>query len=301
MTFEASWIERQLSLSPDDFIAQSEAQFYQSLRQAAQLARSHEIVLLAGPSASGKTTSASLLSREMERLCGGRVYTVSLDDFYLNNGCGPKNSDGSDDYETVYALDLDCLHECLYRLITVREADLPIFDFITGKRSRERRKISLKENDRLVIEGLHALNPVIIGDLPKDELLFLYISVSSRVVQDGHVLLNKRNLRFLRRLVRDSRFRASSPENTFELWEQVLYGENQYLFPHEGNAQYKINSFLPYEPAVFAAEALPLLASVDENSRFYPKARLLSESLRHFTTLTPHMVPGHSILREFIG
>ena len=299
--YEAQQIESQLSCSASDFIADCEKQFHGYLCHAAELAFQREIVLLAGPSASGKTTSAALLAREIERVVGGRAYTVSLDDFYLNNGCGPKNADGSDDFETVYALDLDALQSCLVRLLTKREADLPMFDFVTGKRKRQTKKICLDKNDRLIIEGLHALNPLITGDLPKNELLLLYISVSSRVAENGGVLLSKRDLRFLRRLVRDARFRASSPENTFDLWQQVLFGEDRYLFPYEGNAQYKINSFLPYEPALFAAEAIPLLLTVDEDSRFYPKAQTLLAALRRFQTLSPQQVPADSILREFIG
>ncbi len=260
-----------------------------------------EIVMLAGPSSSGKTTTAKRLKANLEQR-GYNVNTISLDDFYLDKGTGPKNSDGSDDYESVHALDIPCLKECLLKLLNDGFAEFPEFDFTSGKRLAKSRGVALGKNDVIIIEGLHALNPIITDTLPKARLVKIYISLSSRIYnEDMGIVLNKRNLRFTRRLVRDYKFRGSSTQNTFTLWDNVLLGENIYLMPYRELADIKINSIHIYEPCVFRNEAIKLLDMVDLDSEHYPAAQRLIKSLKKFKPLPAELVPQTSLLREFLG
>ena len=302
INYQISYINSSMSADPEGFVRECEANFRAEVNEAARLAvqNGSRIVMLAGPSSSGKTTTAAFLD-EWFTVRGGNAYVVSLDDFYLNRGEGPKREDGTDDYETVYALDIPCITDRLSRLLKTGEASLPIFDFMTGRRSPETRDIRLEKDDILVIEGLHALNPVITDGLPQDSLCLTYISVSSRVCAENNIYLNKRDLRFIRRLIRDYKYRDSSPERTFSLWRGVLTGEDEYLFPFSGRAHIRINSFHPYEPCVFAHQAIALLDSVPEDSVYYKNARLLSQKLSGFAYAPENITPQDSLLREFLG
>ena len=300
--YELSSIREQLQATPSAYISSCEEEFHRAVEEAVLSAveEGRKLLMLAGPSASGKTTTAGFLADYIHRR-GGRAYTVSLDDFYLNNGTGPKNPDGTNDYESVESLDIPLFCRCMLQLLEERRTKLPLFDFVAGRRMDKTREVVLQELDFLIIEGLHALNPKIIDELPKEALFLLYISVSSRVRTGERQILSKRDTRLLRRLVRDYHFRASSPENTFTLWQQVCAGETHYLFPFEENAQYKINSFLGYEPAVFAAVAPDLLRRIPAESPYYQKAQELIQALSYFEPLPGELVPGDSLLREFIG
>ena len=300
--YQISYITSSMSADPAGFVRECEANFRAEVSAAASLAvkNGSKLVMLAGPSSSGKTTTASILD-EWITARGGEAYVVSLDDFYLNRGEGPKREDGTDDYETVYALDIPCITDRLYRLLKTGRALLPMFDFVTGRRSAQTHDIRLKKEDILVIEGLHALNPVITGGLPQDLLCLAYISVSSRVCAENNIYLNKRDLRFIRRLIRDYKYRNSSPERTFALWRGVLTGEDEYLFPFSDRAHIRINSFHPYEPCVFAHQAIALLDSVPEDSVYYKNARLLSQKLSGFAYAPENITPQDSLLREFLG
>lgn len=300
--YELASIRAQLQSSASAYIKSCDAAFHQAVEAAAlsAIGERRKLLMLAGPSASGKTTTARFLADVIRRK-GGRAYTVSLDDFYYDNGKGPKNPDGTNDYESVDSLDIPMFCRCMMQLLDGRMTELPVFDFITGRRSEKTRSLVLAQQDCLIIEGLHALNPQITSNLPRETLFLLYISVSSRVRTGERQILSKRDTRLMRRLVRDYHFRASSPENTFALWQQVCAGETRYLFPFEENAQYKINSFLGYEPAVFAAAAPDLLRRIPAESPYYQKAQELLHALSYFEPLSSELVPGDSLLREFIG
>lgn len=260
-----------------------------------------EIVMLAGPSSSGKTTTAKKLCEELLKL-GIDSYTVSLDDFYLDNCDAPRFSDGSPDFETVDALDIKCFERTVKSLIENNEAYIPQFDFLNGKRKEEYKKLQIKDSDVIIVEGLHALNPLITEHLPKERLLKIYISVSSRIYgEKGDIILNKRNLRFLRRLVRDYKFRGNSVEKTFKMWVSVRYGEDTYLFPFKENADININTIHLYEPCVLKDTAMQLLGAVDKNSKFYNESQRLMQSLDKFPSIDSGVVPENSLLREFIG
>lgn len=262
----------------------------------------HSLILLAGPSASGKTTTAGMLSKQL-RLRGRDSITVSLDDFYKKRGDYPMRPDGLPDYESVYSLDLPFMTESLTALIQTGKADLPKYDFSVGERSPERRSVSLGKRDVAIVEGIHALNPLISDYLPKEYVLKLYVNVSSRVFSEekASFSLFRRDIRLIRRLCRDNRFRGTSPERTFEMWHAVVEGEFKYLFPYENTADIKIDSFHLYEPAVFRDEAIFMLAKIDESSRYYEYTRRLMDSLNDFTTVEREEVPCYSLLREFLG
>lgn len=260
----------------------------------------YDIVLLAGPSSSGKTTTAGILSQKIQK-SGRNAYTVSLDDFYMNRDDIPLNEDGMKDYENVTALDIGLIHKCFNDLIEERKAELPVFDFTTGKRSDKTKHIELEKNDVIIVEGLHALNPVITDGLDESHLYRIYISVSSRVTgDDGKILLNKRNLRLIRRMIRDYSHRNSPVENTFFMWQGVLKGEDKFLFPFESYANVKINSFHAYETCIFKNEALRLLNEVGEDSEFYEKAQELIGAISLFEEIEPSLLPKTSLLNEFL-
>lgn len=260
----------------------------------------YDIVLLAGPSSSGKTTTAGIIAEKINR-SGRNAYIVSLDDFYLNIEDIPVNEEGMKDYENVTALDIELMHKCFNDLIVNRKAELPIFDFMTSHRSQKTKHIELEKDDVIIVEGLHALNPVITDGLDEGHLYRIYISVSSRVSDsNGRILLNKRNLRLIRRMIRDYRHRNSPVEHTFFMWQGVLKGEDKFLFPFETYADVKINSFHAYEPCIFRHEALRLLNEVGKESEFFEKAQELIGVIGLFEEIEPTLLPEKSLLNEFL-
>ncbi len=289
---------------PAELVRRSETRFDNILNDiTARIAGDdgREIVMLAGPSASGKTTTANKIAQKCTAR-GMQTYVVSLDDFYLDRDKIPRDESGKPDFETVYALDLPKFSETIHLLLSGVATDLPIFDFTTGKRSDEVRTVTLGEQDAVVVEGLHALNPLITDALPQKNLLKIYISVSSRIYNEkGKIILNKRNLRFLRRMTRDYLFRASSVENTYNLWESVRNGEDKYLFPYRDCADVKINSVHLSAPCVFRDTCLAMLENADLSGEQKKDAEELAAALRLFVPISPSLIPETSLLREFLG
>ncbi len=293
-----------LACNPSEFIAECTETYRRRISEAAHgIFSNHnrKIVMLAGPSSSGKTTTARFLSEEINRL-GGKAYTVSLDDFYLPRTVQyPLDENGKPDFECVEALDLDLLHSSLRQLAVNGKADLPVFDFKTGERINNAKTIELCENDVIIVEGLHALNPVITETLDESKLYKIYISVSSRVYDNnGDVLISKRDLRLIRRSVRDYLFRSMPVERTLEIWGSVMRGEDKYLFPFENLADIKINSFHPCEPCIFSRKAVELLRDVGKGE-FKEKADSLIFKLSLFENIDYSVLPADSLLREFTG
>ena len=293
-----------LALEPKKFIDDCSRYYHSRVSEIADMIfndKSKKIVMLAGPSSSGKTTTANILSEKLIRK-GSMAYTVSLDDFYHPHSVGyPLDENGKPDYECVEALDIELIHSCFGELIRNGRAELPVFDFHSGERINNAKKVELSENDVIIVEGLHALNPVITETLDEDSLYRIYVSVSSRVYEeDGSVLLSKRDLRFIRRMVRDYDFRSTSAERTFEIWQSVMRGEDKYLFPFEGNADIKLNSFHPCEPCVLSEKAIRLLKSVISDE-YREKAALMINKLTRFRNTDYSILPADSLLREFTG
>ncbi|MCR4616037.1 MAG: nucleoside kinase [Clostridiales bacterium] len=260
-----------------------------------------KIIMLAGPSSSGKTTTAGKLSQALLKN-GVKAHEISLDDFYLNREDAPLMDDGTPDFETVHALDLPLLKTKLSELLKNGESELPLFDFNVGRRSDKSEYLKLEENDLVIIEGLHALNPIIIQELDTEKILKLYVSVSSRIYDEKQrIILNKRNLRFVRRMLRDEKFRASPIEHTYSLWDSVLHGEDLYLTPYKRYADMLINSIHIYEPCVFGAEAIKMLKTLPPENKHFNDSQRLIRALECFEPIDSSLVPTDSLLREFLG
>lgn len=258
------------------------------------------LVMLAGPSSSGKTTTAGLIKKLVSE-SGRNAVTVSLDDFYLDQTNAPKFPDGRPDFETVHALDIEKIVFCLRELIGTGKTDLPIFDFNTRKPSPQVNHTKIGENDVVIVEGLHALNPLITDPFENEALLKLYVSVSSRITDAEKVIFSKRDIRFLRRMIRDYKFRNSPVDFTFYLWKAVRTGEDKYLFPFSDRADIKIDSIHPYEVCVYKKLACELLVQIEKESPYYHRACELMQKLSLMKELDRSFVPENSLLREFIG
>lgn len=259
------------------------------------------ILMLAGPSSSGKTTTAKKLSEHL-REDGIISYTISLDDFYIGPESAPISEDGTPDFETIHALDLQLLNKVITDILSIGESDIPRFDFSERRRSDKTMHLELGERDVVIFEGLHALNPLITDSFPSDRLIKLYVSVSTRIYDDdGNVVLSKRDLRLLRRIVRDYKHRNSSVDYSFNIWQNVVKGEDKYLFPFEYRADMKLNSFHSYEPCVLRDEAINVLSTLQGSSKFSEKRDSLVENLKKFTPLSQDLIPPTSLLNEFAG
>ncbi|MBR2454833.1 MAG: nucleoside kinase [Clostridia bacterium] len=298
------YINEQALKNPTDFVLKCEERYNNIIEDIAKritTEKGREIVMLAGPSSAGKTTTARKLCENLNEK-GVKTYVLSLDDFYLNRADIPYLPDGTQDYETVYALDLPLFTECVNKLLMGERVKNPVFDFTTGKRSdKEYNEITLGKEDVVIIEGLHALNPVITEKI-KGKLLKIYINVSSRIYDNrGNIILNKRNMRFVRRMVRDFKFRDSTVENTYKLWNNVTAGEDKYLFPFRDNADIKINTIHLYESCVLKSQALPLLYESEISDEYKDDAKKLCKALEKFEDINISSVPEDSLLREFLG
>ena len=256
------------------------------------------LLMLAGPSSSGKTTTARLLKQKLTEK-GRSATVVSLDDFYLLQDNPHTFEDGTVDYETVEALDLPLISKCLHELCDEGESELPEFCFKTKKRSCFKR-LTVSEDEIIIVEGLHALNPAITDPLSDERMRLYYVSVSSRITDGEKVLFTKRDLRFIRRLIRDYHHRSSDVEYTFYLWRAVRMGEDRYLFPYSTRAERKIDSIHPYETAIFRDTGIKLLDRVAEDSVYYEAATKLKEKLQRFVSLSREALPVNSLLEEFI-
>ncbi len=296
-------ISELLRLDPHWLIRKEGERYEKEIRTvAARVGAMHGrcLVLLSGPSASGKTTTAFKLEHQL-RAHGREVHTVSLDNFYRGYGKAPRLPDGSYDYETVEALDLPLLEACMQELIADGCTRLPVFDFLVHAPATERVELCIPEDSIVIFEGIHALNPRLRQHLPADNLFKIFINVMSSVNDDGGELLSARDMRLVRRLLRDVRFRNSSPDNTMDMWRQVVRGEDLYLFPYVDTADAVFDTTHAYEPAMLGAQLLPLLREMPADSRYIETAQRLIAALSEFEPLSEHLLPDNALLREFIG
>lgn len=290
--------------NPEKFVADCAERYRAAVTDCAEKIfadTDKKIVMLAGPSSSGKTTTAKILSGIIEKL-GGKAYSVSLDDFYRshNEPDYPRNEKGEEDYECVESLAIDLIREKIASLVSGKETLLPEFDFSTGMRNDDVKSIDLGENDIIIIEGLHALNPLITQGIDEKNIFKIYVSVSTRIYEDnGEVMLSKRDLRFIRRSVRDYFTRSMSIKRTFDIWQSVSDGEDKYLFPFEDYADVKIDSFHPCEPCLIKDVAIRLL-SEEDLEEYSGKAEQLRERLKKFRSIDASLLPEDSVLKEFI-
>lgn len=275
-------------------IKAEEARYEQQLVDiAGTVSRSSDIklVLISGASCSGKTTTTAKLSRYIARE-GKHAVVVSIDDFYKDYVDSPTRPDGSKDLETIESIDLDYLHFFLSELMAGRTADLPRFDFISQKRSEEYTPVRLGDNDILLIEGLHALNPRIYSGFVEEQRMFrVYLYVRSHTDADP---------RFLRRLVRDYYHRGAPADLTFSMWNGVREGERLYIDPYKGFADFSINTYFSYEKGIFAPDAVAILADTPSDSIYRPVADRIISELKKVKGTDKTLVPSDSVLREFM-
>ena len=259
-----------------------------------------KILTISGPSSSGKTTVALKLAADLVRF-GVNAKIMSMDNFYKDHSDMPKKPDGNPNFETIDALDVELLIQCLNEAVAVNKTKLPEYNFKTGRREREYKNFTLRDGEMVIIEGIHGLNPQIINSLPGENIKSIYTTIGEKVFLPGDITFSKRDIRLLRRLIRDYKYRGASPEYTFMLWETVREGENLYIFPYEDNAHIKINSFYKYELNVIKEQALRLLSQVKRDSVYYNKSRELTKKLSHIISIDGAYVPKFSLIREFIG
>lgn len=258
------------------------------------------VVMLSGPSSSGKTTTAHLL-RDYLGDFGVRAVIISLDDFYLGRERAPRLPDGSYDYESVAALDEERIRQCLNSVVTTGEFSVPRYSFALGRPNGEDRQYHLAPEDVAIVEGIHGLNPVFTRDLPGEVCVKLYVSVKQQIKDVNGEVISPWDLRLVRRIVRDIQFRSAPAEQTLSMWPQVVEGENRYIRPYRISADYTVNSIHIYEPCVLRTVAIPLLRAIAADSLYYKKARDLESRLMRFEPVSANLVPENSMLREFLG
>jgi uridine kinase len=288
----------------NEFIRISEALHEKKIAQIADMVYDErdriKVILIAGPSSSGKTTFAQRLSIQL-RVNGLIPINISIDDYFVEKKDTPLDEDGNPDYESVEAIDLKLFNEQLNSLIQGGEVDVPFYNFITGKREYRNRKLSLNGGKILIIEGIHGLNPRLTSEVDENKKFKIYISAITSMRIDKHNRIPTTDLRFIRRLVRDHKFRGCPPERTIELWPSVRNGEEKNIFPFQEKADIMFNSSLIYELGVLKTYALPLLKGIGKDLPQYPESRRLIEFLSYFLSIGNEEIPPNSILREFIG
>lgn len=297
-------INRAAREDPASFAASCERDYGFNIRRIAERLLSGEpacrLVMLAGPSASGKTTSAHLLADALREL-GNGAEIISLDDFYRGEHQAPLLPDGRHDYEHVEALDVGEVRACLSELLARGRCDMPVFDFSIHLPYPHRRHVVLGEGEVAVVEGIHALNPVLIGTLPQERIRRVYISVKQGIRDEAGELFGPDDVRLVRRIVRDRNFRSAPPATTLSMWRNVMAGEQNYIRPFQKDADFTVNSFHAYEPCVLKDQAAALLRAVPERHPERETALRLLGVLERFESMDTGFVPKNSILREFIG
>lgn len=301
----ADEISARVQSDPTAFIAAEEQRYRDNVRRvAAHLADTMPgrcLVMLSGPSSAGKTTTANNLKRELAVL-GRQASIISLDDFYRGYGKAPQLPDGSFDYESIEALDLPQLQNCMNELLGDGVTQLPRFDFNTHQPAPETYELRIADNSVVIFEGIHALNPVLEEHVPLDNVFKLFINVMSRVYDEtDEKLLLRRDLRLCRRMLRDYQFRSSSIENTLDMWRQVVRGENLYMFPYVDTANAVFDTTHAYEPSMIGPRLLPLLKDVPADSRHAETVVHLIDALSRFAPLSEDLLPEDALLREFVG
>ena len=259
-----------------------------------------KLVLLAGPSSSGKTTSCKRLSIQLA-VNGLKPLQISLDDYFVDREKTPKDASGEYDYESIYALDLDLINEQFNALFRGEEVELPKYDFQIGKSKKSGNRLKMNDNNVLVVEGIHALNPELTAHIPQEQIFRVYASALTTILLDNHNYIPTTDNRLLRRIIRDNKYRGVSAQETIHRWPSVRAGENKWIFPFQENADAMLNTAMLYELAVIKMQAEPLLQQVPENCEEYAEAYRLLKFLKYFKGIPYNNLPPTSLLREFLG
>ena len=259
-----------------------------------------KLVLISGPSSSGKTTFSKRLSIQL-MTCGLRPYPISLDNYFVNREETPLDAQGNYDYESLYALDLKLFNDQLQALLRGEEVELPTFNFTTGRKEYKGERLRIDQNTILVLEGIHALNPELTPDIPDGKKFKVYVSALTTISLDNHNWIPTTDNRLLRRIIRDYKYRNYSAQQTISRWPSVRAGEDKWIFPYQENADMMFNSAMLYELAVLRSHAEPILSSVPQNCPEYAEAYRLLKFIRYFTPVQDKEIPPTSLLREFLG
>ena len=259
-----------------------------------------KLVLLAGPSSSGKTTTCKRLSVQLA-VNGIKPIEISLDDYFVDRVKTPRDESGDYDFEHLHALNLPLFNEQLSALFRGEEVELPRYDFPTGTSQRSGRRLRLGENEILVVEGIHALNPELTAQIPDEQKFRVYASALTTILLDDHNYIPTTDNRLLRRIIRDHKYRAVSAQETIRRWPSVRKGENRWIFPYQENADAMFNTAMLFELAVIKSQAEPLLEQVPENCEAYAEAYRLLKFLHYIKPIPADQIPPTSLLREFLG
>ena len=258
------------------------------------------VVLISGPSSSGKTTFRKRL--EIQLLVNLlRPVGISLDDYFVDRDKTPLDEDGEKDYESLYALDLDLFEQHMLRLMQGEEVELPFYNFVTGKREYRKNFLKMTDNSILIVEGIHGLNPELTAHIPPEKIFKVYVSALTTISLDDHNWIPASDNRLIRRIVRDYRYRGYSAEQTISRWESVRRGEEKWIFPFQENADVMFNSAMIYELAAIRRHVEPVLMQVPRTVPEYSEAYRLLKFLSYFNYITDRELPPTSLLREFLG
>lgn len=281
----------------------SEALQEKKLTEIADEIASHKdvkLVLLAGPSSSGKTTTCKRLSIQL--LANGiKPLQISLDDYFVDREHTPKDDKGEYDYESIYALNLKLINDQFNALFRGEEIELPKYNFQTGRSEKSGKKLRMQPNNVLVVEGIHALNPELTAQIPEAQKFRVYVSALTTILLDDHNYIPTTDNRLLRRIIRDYKYRGVNAQETIHRWPSVRAGENKWIFPYQENADVMFNSAMLFELAVIKQQAEPLLEQVPENCEEYCEAYRLRKFLKYFQPIPNRDIPPTSLLREFLG
>ena len=258
------------------------------------------LVLIAGPSSSGKTTTCKRLNVQLA-VNGIKPIGISLDDYFLDRDKTPRDEKGDYDFENLHALNLPLLNEQLIALFRGEEVELPRYDFPTGTSQKSGRKLRLKENEILVVEGIHALNPELTSQIPEEQIFRIYASALTTILLDNHNYIPTTDNRLLRRIIRDHKYRAVTAQETIRRWPSVRAGENKWIFPFQENADAMFNTAMLFELAVIKSQAEPLLEQVPENCPEHAEAYRLLKFLHYIKPIPETQIPPTSLIREFLG
>lgn len=259
-----------------------------------------KVVLLAGPSSSGKTTTCKRLAVQL-LANGKRPVMISLDDYFVDREKTPKDESGEYDYESLYALNIPLINKQFNALFRGEEVTLPKYDFQAGKNTRAGKKLKLDDNSILIVEGIHALNPELTAQIPEEQKYRIYASALTTILLDDHNYIPTTDNRLLRRIIRDNKYRGVTAEETIRRWPSVRAGENKWIFPYQENADAMFNTAMLFELAIIKTQAEPLLEQVPENCEEHSEAYRLLKFLKYFSPLPFRQLPPTSLLREFLG